>query len=428
MASLLAKIYMQFKDSQHKSHRDRLIDIYTSALAAVNGNKSVTRHLTNNAIKGDVYLLAIGKAALSMTEGAIKVLGSQVKDNLVITTTAGLLDDSTGLNIVEGAHPVPDQRSIQAGERLVEFINSVPESANFLCLVSGGTSALVEVLPEDISLEQLQQLNQWLLKSGLPIAKINAIRKRVSCIKGGRLATRLRHQKVTVLLISDVQGDTPADIGSGLFFPPTNDDLSLNPDEFPADVSQLMGMAPPMPDSNDSCFSLIDFSLVATLKKAMAAAQVSASQLGYDVIVHDKYLQGDATVTGTELARQAKQEPGKLHVWGGECTVKLPDKHGVGGRCQSLALSAAITLSDQRNWCLLAAGTDGSDGTQNVAGACVDDATLFRATKGEEGSLQIARDYLRRADAGSFLLKSDDLIKTGETGTNVADLVLAYCS
>lgn len=418
---------MDFKDSRHSPQRDQLIAIYQQALSAVNGQQSVARYLADNPIQGDVYLLAIGKAALSMSQGAFDMLANQIRNNLVITNEAAQAHQHEALNVVESAHPVPDQRSVEAGQRLLDFIDALPNKANLLCLISGGSSAMVEVLPDGIELQQLQQLNEWLLASGLPIGQMNAIRKRVSCIKGGRLATRQTRQQVTVLMISDVKGDDPADIGSGLLFPPNANDLALIPEEFPGEISLLMKASPLMPDSRDPCFKLINFSLVATLSKAMDVARSAAVDEGFDVIVHQDYLQGDAVEEGAAIAQVLMQQPGKLHLWGGECTVKLPDNPGIGGRCQSLALSAAIALTDQSSWCLLAAGTDGSDSTPNVAGACVDDGTLWRASNNNIAP-ETAKDYLQQADAGSYLDKSGDLLVTGNTGTNVTDMVMGYCA
>ena len=199
----------------NNSHRDRITSIYLEALKAVNGKRCVAQHLLDNEIEGDVYLLAIGKAAPAMTEGAIEILGSRVKAGLIITHQQILSEKVKAFNVVESAHPIPDQRSIEAGKQLLDFIDKLPVNGKLLCLISGGSSAMVEVLPEGVGIEQLQQLNNWLLKTGLPIDEINAIRKRVSLIKGGRLATRLKQQRVIVLLISDVKGDDPSDIGSG---------------------------------------------------------------------------------------------------------------------------------------------------------------------------------------------------------------------
>lgn len=408
----------------NESHRGRLRAIFESALKVVNGRRCVEQYLAEHEIVGDVYLLAIGKAATAMAEGAVKILGPQIKNNLVIThQKQNSAKSSIKLNIFQAAHPIPDERSIEAGRLLLGFVDDIPVQGKLLCLISGGTSALVEVLPEGVGIEQLQELNNWLLKSGLAIGEINAIRKRVSLIKGGRLATRLNQLQITALLISDVKGDKPAEIGSGLLLPPTENDLAIQAINYPQHISQLINRSPHMPSQDDPVFKQITVSLVANLDKAKEAACRCAIEKKYDVIMHQDYLQGDAIEAGIAITNVIKHAPKKLHIWGGECTMKLPVNPGVGGRCQSLALSAAIAMGDKTDWCLLAAGTDGSDGTQGVAGACVDELTLVKA------GLNIAqvKEYLNCADAGSYLKKTDDLIMTGETGTNVTDLVLAYC-
>ncbi len=409
----------------NSSHRENLNTIYRAALSAVNGKHCVAQYLSDNHVRGDLYLLAIGKAAVAMTKGAFEILESQIIQGLVITTPGGESIDQSNIEYVEAGHPVPDERSLNAGNQLLEFVNEIPPDAKILCLISGGTSALVEVLPDAVSLNQLQELNTWLLKSGLPISEMNAIRKRVSKIKGGRLAKTLKGRDTTVLLISDVNGDNPADIGSGLLFPPTAKDLSIKPDNYPRKFAQLMHSAEPLPDRIDPCFDRIKFSIVASLQMAMDAAQQLAISKGYDVCVHQDHLQGEAVVAGKMIASEIKKMPGILQLWGGECTVKLPEKHGIGGRCQSLALSAALALRDQDSWYLLAAGTDGFDGTSNAAGVCVDSESMVRARQVFPGSDATA-DFLQRADAGSFFQQTNDLIITGATGTNVTDVVLAY--
>ena len=417
---------MNFKDS----HRDNLHSIYQAALAAVNGRYSVEHYLRENTLNGDVYVLAIGKAAVAMTQGAFDVLGSQVRSALVITKQGYLAKDPEdvniiGANIIEAAHPVPDQSSVVAGKKLLEFVSGLPSDAKLLCLISGGTSSLVEVLPDSVDLAQLRSLNEWLLQSGLPIEAINAIRKRVSCIKGGRLAQKFSGQDIKLLLISDVQGDKPSQIGSGLFSPPDPAELETNQIEYPEEFNSLIESSPDLPSYDDPCFDRIDHALVATIDMAIEAAQRSAATMGYDIIVHDEYLSGDAIEAGERIANEMKKSPGKLHLWGGECTVKLPVNYGVGGRCQTLALSAAIALGKQAHWCLLSAGTDGSDGPNDFAGACVDNETLLRAQKAG-ASDEDAAGYLHCADAGTYLHMTNDLIKTGATGTNVTDLVFGY--
>lgn len=414
---------MNFNDS----HRDQLTSIYRAALSAVNGKHCVAQFLRDNPLNGEIYLLAIGKAAGAMASGAFAALSGQIKQALVITRRGEPLTDLPNTQFMQSAHPVPDQSSIEAGQMLIRFIRRLPPKAKLLCLISGGTSSLVEVLPDNVTLKQLQELNTWLLKSGLPIAEMNALRKRVSCIKGGRLATMLKRQSVTVLLISDVKGNNPAEIGSGLLFPPSSTDLSINTNQYPEYIANLLGHSPPFPAPDENCFSRINYHIVASLDKAMNAARQYAISKGYDVVLHSEYLQGDAVKAGKDIAREIQKSHGVLHLWGGECTVKLPANHGIGGRCQSLALSAAIAMDKQSDWYVLAAGTDGSDGTENIAGACVDSGTLLRARQLFPGS-DVVKNYLQRADAGTCLQQTNDLIITGATGTNVTDIVIGYAN
>lgn len=412
---------MNFNDS----HRDHLDAIYRAALSVVNGKLCVEQYLCDNQMEGEIYLLAIGKAATAMAKGALEILGNRIIKGLIITKAGDEAINLKNIKLVEAGHPVPDERSIAAGHQLIRFVNALPTNAKMLCMISGGTSSLVEVLPDSVTLDQLAELNNWLLKSGLPIAEMNAIRKRVSLIKGGRLAMMLKEQNVKVLIISDVKGDNPSNIGSGLFFPPTENDLSINPDDYPEKITQLMCSATPMPDKDASSFRRISYSIVASVEKLINAAQQSAIAKGYDVFRHQAYLEGDAIEAGKYIAGELKKSPGILHLWGGECTVTLPEDHGSGGRCQSLALSAAIEMGEQSSWCLLAAGTDGSDGTENIAGVCVDNETLTRARQ-VFADRNAAQDCLRRADAGSYFRQTNDLLITGPTGTNVTDIVMGY--
>jgi len=420
--SFIVENGMYFNDS----HRGHLNYIYRSALSAVNGRHCVAQYLRDHPVAGEIYLLAIGKAAAAMARGAHDVLASQIKHTLIITNADTPDAQLPNSQFIEAGHPVPDKRSLKAGQQLLEFVNQLPSKAKLLCLISGGTSSLVEVLPEKVSLSDLQKLNLWLLRNEFTIAEMNAVRKRLSCIKGGRLATKLGDRETTVLLISDVKGNNPAEIGSGLLFPPTARDLSLDIKSFPAELSRLIERSPPLPESHDRCFDKIRYAIVASLDMALIAARQCAISQGYDVILHSDYLQGDAVQAGKTIATAIRKSPGKLQLWGGECTVKLPENHGTGGRCQSLALSAALNMEGERSWCLLAAGTDGSDGTENVAGACVDNETIRRARHLFPESEALA-DYLNRADAGTCLRQTNDLVVTGSTGTNVTDVVFAYC-
>jgi hydroxypyruvate reductase len=322
------------------------------------------------------------------------------------------------IRCLESAHPIPDQRSLHAGKTLLSFIHEQAEYGDFVFLISGGASSLVEVLPDGVLLEDLQQINDWLLASGVDITSMNRIRKTFSCIKGGRLAQRLAGRKATCLMISDVPGNNPQVIGSGFLV--ADDVNDSQADVMPEWMSQLP-KAPPAPLVDDPCFGMVEVNIIATLEDAMQGAKELAVDLGYQVCLHSELLAGDAQLAGQRLARTiCKSDPG-LHIWGGETTVCLPAHPGRGGRNQQLALSAAEVLAGSKNCYILAAGTDGTDGPTEDAGALVDGFTLQR---GKQAGFNL-QQTLADANAGAFLHASGDLITTGPTGTNVMDLVLA---
>jgi hydroxypyruvate reductase len=300
----------------------------------------------------------------------------------------------------------------------LSFVDAQPEDRRLLFLISGGSSSLLEVLPEGVTLDQLQEVNQWLLASGWDIHAMNRVRKALSLIKGGRLAKRLAGRCCHCLLISDVPTDALDVIGSGLLI--ADADTGTAMPGLPQWVAAAMQHAYPAPAADDACFANVSTKLIASIDEAKCAAAEAAKALGYMVHVHKTRLTGDAVVKGEALTRMLLAAKPGLHIWGGETTVHLPAQPGQGGRNQHLALAAARVMDGQAGIYLLAAGTDGSDGPTSAAGALVDGGTLARAAvHGLD-----AASALKRADAGTFLRAANDLIHTGPTGTNVMDLVL----
>jgi hydroxypyruvate reductase len=379
----------------------------------------VRAYLQQHPVSAPVFLLSIGKAACAMAQGAHEVLGASIVDALVVTKQGHA--ESLPWPVLEAGHPLPDDQSLVAGQRLIDFAAAIPPDAMVLVLLSGGASALVEALPEGMHLAQLRALNDWLLAAGLDIVAMNRIRKRLSRIKGGRLARLLAPRSVLCLAISDVPGDDPRAIGSG----PLVADASLQaaPDTtgLPPVVAEAVRNSPPAPTADDACFHNVRFEIIARLDDAKRAAAEAARQLGYRVTLHPEFIEGDVLVAGARLAQVLLAAPaGEVQVWGGETTIKLPPHPGRGGRNQSLALAAALALHGQKNIWFLSAGTDGTDGPTPDAGALVDDGTIAR---GEAEGIS-AHQALAAADAGNFLEASGDLIQTGPTGTNVMDLML----
>lgn len=403
--------------------RTQLLQIYQAALQAVAGDRAVAAWLQANPLEGEWALVAIGKAAAAMARGAHQALGNRLQRGLVITKH-GHGDprlDPAGFIQLQSAHPVPDESSLAAGEALLQFLEELPADVPLLFLVSGGASALVEVLPEGMDAGRLAELNHWLLGSGLPIERMNAIRKRLSRIKGGRLAAHLKGRRCVQLLLSDVPGDEPAVIGSGMLVPDTASEAAAEV-ELPSWLDVLLQSAEPTPSADAPFFRTIETHIIAGNEQARRAAAARAGELGVTVHDHPDHFQGDALLLAERFSDELLGGAPGIHLWGGESSVRLPAEPGRGGRSQHLALAAARHLAGRDNVLLLAAGSDGSDGPTGDGGALVDGGTVRRGE--EEGSS--AAEALARCDAGSFLEASGDLIETGPTGTNVMDLVIGW--
>ncbi len=440
------------------NHRKNLLAIFNSALQAVNGRTRVRDYLlAHSVVRHPLYVVAIGKAASAMAEGAFEMMPSQITRALVITKTGhgdAHLFKSHSVTVLESAHPLPDQRSLQAGAALLDFMRDAPPDAHFLFLISGGTSSLVEVLPDGLTLAALAQVNQWLLGSGLDIQHVNCVRKATSLIKGGRLALYLKERTTDALLMSDVPGDHPADIGSGLLVADDECAPRVSSIDMPHEIRALIrragrfrhpasggtctslhggcssavgaGMrknrekAPVAPTANHPCFARIKTHIIASNEDACRAAEIHAQKLGYTVHRRADIITGDTIEVARAQAHMLKEGAAGLYIGGGETTIQLPLAPGRGGRNQSLALAVAQEIADCGNIVFLAAGTDGSDGPTADAGAIVDGATIQRG----QNNGGDAASCLMRADAGTFLAASGDLIDTGPTGTNVMDLML----
>ena len=394
--------------------RTLLLDLFRSGLAAVHGRRAVHDWLSQHPSSGGFHLVAMGKAADAMTAGALDVAADSLRAGLVVTRyghqdTAAYRDPR--ILSLEAGHPLPDERSLAAGNALRLFLREAPADARFIFLVSGGTSSIVEVPVPGVSLETLRELNLWLLGSGLPIGDVNHVRSALSLIKGGRLAQELKGRPATLLLMSDVPGDVVPTIGSGLLLPSPARPLPKLPERF-ASLPFQTGTMRPAPE--------VDAHIIASNGVARVAIVAAAHAVGKPAYDHGTFPLMDAAACGTAIAEFLKTAPQGVHIWGGETTVKLPSNPGQGGRNQHLALAAARQLAGTHGILLLAAGTDGCDGATDDAGALVDGGSVQRGWD----SGYDAADSLARADAGAFLDAAGDLLYTGPTGTNVMDLVI----
>lgn len=400
-----------------------LLDVFSAALRAVEGRTVVRRALAARPLDGPVWIGAIGKAAESMALGAGDALGLNLLGGLVISKP-GHLEQSRlaalGLEARLGGHPLPDAGSLAAGSRLLEAIAALPRQTRLLFLISGGASSLIEVPAAGLGLDDLRRMNAWLLGSGLAIDTVNRVRKAVSRIKAGGLLSALADRPARVLAICDVPGDDPGVIGSGLLVPEPDLAEGLAGLDLPGWLEEWVGRGLAQREASPASGPPIE--LVAILETAKAAAAEAGRRMGVAVQLHDGLIAGDAELAGQRLAHALLAGPPGLHIWGGETTLCLPEAPGRGGRNQHLALAAARVLAGQDDAWLLSAGTDGTDGPTEDAGALVDGGTLKR---GQDAGLD-ARASLDRADAGTFLEASGDLIRTGPTGTNVMDLILGW--
>lgn len=396
--------------------RRLLLELFQAALARVEGGAAVRSALAGNRPER-AALLAVGKAADAMARGAADMLGSGLVRGIIVTKYGhGDPEHWRGqpVQYLESAHPLPDRNSLAAGERVVDFVQQLPAGLPLLCLISGGASALLESLWPGVDLALLQRANAWLLGSGLDIHQVNRVRLGLSRIKGGGLLRYSGERPVTGLYISDVAGDDPAVIGSGLLGPPPAAPLPAQLPDWLRGALHPLQPAPPA--------GAVQRRVVASLDHALAAVVATGESRGCPVRRATAPLTGDAVEAARRIVAEISTGPPGLYLWGGETTVNLPAQPGRGGRNQHLALAAALELAGRDDICLLAAGTDGSDGPTEDAGALVDGGTVARgALHGFD-----AAECLARADAGSLLAASGDLLNTGPTGTNVTDLVIAF--
>ncbi len=375
-----------------------LLELLQAALAAVDGRGCTRQALSSDPLRDRVaparrfWVAAVGKAAARMALGAGDALGAALERVLLITKDGHVDAEALKLprvEVWESGHPVPDQRSLDAGAHLMRFLEEMPRGVQPLFLVSGGASSLVEVLVAGASLADLQRLNREGLASGLAIGALNARRGEISRIKGGRLAALLEGRGAIALFISDVPGDDPAVIGSGLLGPPGA--------RFAADDIERI--------------------VVASMTQALGAVRARAGRLS--VHIEPELFSGATERLAVRFAHELARGSEQLRAWGGESALDLPERPGRGGRNQHLALAAARLIAGH-DLCLLAVGTDGTDGPTADAGALVDGETCARIACGGFD----VDDCLRRADSGSALAAAGDLVHTGPTGTNVGDLVM----
>ena len=405
-----------------------LSTLFAAAVEAADPLRALARALPEKP-KGRTVVIGAGKGAAQLAAAFEDLWDAPLSG--VIVTRYGYACATRHLEVLEAAHPVPDAAGLVAGQRLLETVSGLTEDDLVVALVCGGGSALLPAPPAGLTLADEAAVNEALLASGAPISEMNAVRKHVSGIKGGRLAAAAHPARVVSLVVSDIPGDNPAFVASGPTVPDTGDraealrivaryGMAL-PDAVMAHMNSAAADAP-MPD--DAVFDGHEVRVIASAGQSLSAAAAVAEAAGVTPVILSDAIEGEARDIGRmhgAIARRIAETgapfaaPAVL-LSGGETTVTVRAK-GRGGRNGELALALGKDIRGLDGVCALSADTDGIDGTEDNAGAFVDGATWDRIiAKGHDpNALLAANDSYTGFDA------IGNLFVTGPTGTNVND-------
>jgi len=438
-------------EKQQRFRKDAM-KVFWQAIESVNPENAINKnvkltyqrlHVGEKAIDldktGKIYVIGAGKASAFMAKAIENLFFKRIAGGLICIKH----DHGTPLHymkVMEAGHPVPDENSLLAARRTLQLLKSCQPSDIVICLLSGGASAIWALPADPITLDEKKRANQLLLKCGANIHEVNAVRKHLSQIKGGRLAQTAYPIKLLTLAISDVVGDNLSSIGSG----PTVGDPStfktalevVNNYGLPAHLPQSIldylwagakGEIRETPKPSDPIFKNNIELVISSNRQALQTAEQTGRYLGYKTKIMSDKLVGEARQIGSNLIEQARQlavtrgldDPPMMLIYGGETTVTVKGS-GNGGRNQELVLAAALQMENLENVLIASVGTDGTDGPTDAAGAFADNKTL---TKGAEAGIN-AQESLDNNDSYHYFDRVGDLIKTGPTGTNVMDIQL----
>ena len=433
-----------------------LRSIFSAAVAAVEPRAAMLRYLRRDGTRllvddwqhdlgavGRVVVIGAGKASAAMVQAVEQVIGDRI-DHGVMVVKYGHGAALSKVQLLEAGHPVPDAAGEIAARAIENALRGLTADDLVIACWSGGASALLPAPRAGLTLADKQETTRLLLASGGDIAALNAVRKHLSCIKGGQLACRALPATVWCFAISDVVGDDPATIGSGPFIgdPTTFADVDAHihrlglRKQLPASVAQVIadgvaGKIPETPKPGDASLAHVRYRAIASNAQAIAAAASAAQSMGYTPIIWREPLIGEARAAGAIFASAALHALTKGEhicvIAGGETTVTLGKIHGIGGRNQEFALAAAGVLgaspwrSAPAPITILSGGTDGNDGPTDAAGAIVDGTTMARA---RAIGLDL-EEHLNGHNAYPFFARLGDLFITGPTGTNVMDIHVA---
>ena len=436
-------------------NRQHLTDIFNAALEAVDARQAVLRAIVRAgttlslgtrrydlAAYDRILVVGAGKATARMAQAAEEVLGDALAGGIIIVKQ-GHTGPLTRVRQVEASHPIPDDAGEGGTKAIMELLQDADDRTLVLCLLSGGGSALLVAPAQGVTLADKQTVTDLLLRAGADIGELNAVRKHLSAVKGGRLARIAHPATVITLMLSDVIGDRLDVIASGPTVPdPTTfgDALSVLEkyglrDKVPRGVvglfdEGLAGRLPETPKEGDPCFQSGHTVIVGSLLRALVAGRERAERLGYGTEIITAELRGEARDAARFLAEKAmrvrdglKPSERRCLLSGGETTVRVIGG-GRGGRNQELSLAFALAIEGTPDILLLSAGTDGTDGPTDAAGAVVDGGTARAARKAGIDPVR----HLAYNDSYTLFARLDaatgehSQVTTGPTGTNVMDM------
>ncbi len=381
-----------------------------------------------------LIVVGAGKATAMMAEAIEAVLGQHIFAGLI--NIPENLDKKPNLKKIQytiAGHPLVTNGSISGTKKIIELVKGLTPDDLVICLISGGGSALLELPVEGITLEDLRELFQILTEVGATIHELNVIRKHISQVKGGKLAQLIQPARVISLIISDVIGDTLDTIASG----PTTPDLStwqtaeqiINKyqimEKLPQSIQQIIkqGLTSEFNETlkpDNSTFGNAENIIIASNTISCNAMKDYANQKGYYAIIISTEVDGEARDIGKKFAEMSlSMDNNYVLIAGGETTVSIKGQ-GIGGRNQEVALAASQIIAGTKRIAFISLGSDGIDGPTNAAGALVDGYT---ALLGSKMHLDV-KEYLENNDSFNYLLKTNNLIYTGPTGTNVMDFIV----
>jgi glycerate 2-kinase len=419
-------------------HREHVWELVHAALRAADPEQALTTHwkaIGDLSHYAHCWVVGFGKASAKMARALARLLGDRL-DGGAIAALPDLVEASARYRIWPAAHPLPDERNIEAARAIAQVAADAGPDDWLVCLVSGGGSAHLTLPASGLTLEGLRRVTERLLRAGAPIQDLNAVRKHCEQLKGGGLARLAAPAKVMAFILSDVMGDPLDTIASGPTAPdPTTYQDALNVlarydalDAAPTITRHLRagacGERPETPKPGDPALASVQNTIIGSNGMAVQAAARHAEEMGFAVQVAPAPAVGEARELGAALGEIARNLPRSGgYIVGGETTVTVRGG-GRGGRNQEVALAAALAIDGIPDVVVASFATDGIDGPTDAAGALVTDETCARA---RETCLDLP-GYLDNNDSYSCLRALDALLFTGATGTNVNDLafVLAY--